>query len=271
MNGTDNNIIRLPFKDYILYTVSDRRTIILLVIGLVGLALYACHSIFFSVDDYHTFSPYPTIFLQELLGTSNPFAFFCSVYYTFLFAINLALVIVSAYVVPYFGKKKVAPWAYIVGIFLVWFVDMILYVIYPVAPPIRYNSGACRIRQKYLPWSEVLIRVKYNALPSGHIMYLTCGFYIARYEKVKKLEMWYLINIILTSFIVIYLGEHYIIDIVSGFIITIIIMDMFIRYANKIGFSRMELPNVEKEEEIVMRSAPPSTHDQGLIRENIPV
>ena len=232
--------INISLKDYIKYMIMDQRTLILLAVGVMGFALYCIHNIFLDVISPHTFSPYPTIFLQEHLGTRNIFAFFCSIYYTFLFTINLMLVLVSAYIAPYFGERKIAPWIYISGVFLVWFVDMLVYLIYPVAPPIRYNSGAYPIRQYYLPWSEILIRVKCNALPSGHIMYLTCGFCIARHEKLGKLEAWYLINVVLTAFVVIYLGEHYIIDVISGFILTIIIMDLFIKFAEKNGFSKIE-------------------------------
>lgn len=221
---------------YLKLVVPTTRTYVLALIGIVGLMIYLLNSMLWRVDHFNTLSPGITKNLQEMIGTNGIFAVFASMYYFFIFATNLALVIISAYFAPYYGKHKTSPWLYIVGIYLVWFVDMIFYVIYPVAPPIRYNSGVVRIRQNYMPWSDTLIGMKYNAFPSGHIMYLTCGLYIGMREKIKKLELWYLINLILTSFVVLYLGEHYIHDLVSGFIVALSIMGIFIPYAEMKGF-----------------------------------
>ncbi len=172
----------------------------------------------------HTFSPGVTLWLQERLGTDGLMAWFASLYYNFPMIINIALFFFVMYFAPK-GNKGRDGWIYGVCILLGFLVELIIYLAYPVAPPIRVpeyiNQGVVQVRLNKLPWSDNLITLKYNALPSGHMIYSILGYLVCKEEGFTKPGYFYLMNTIIFSFIILYLGEHYWIDIIGSLIVTI--------------------------------------------------
>ena len=181
----------------------------------------------------HTFSPGVTLWFQERLGTEGLMAWFASLYYNFPMMTNIVLLFLVIYYAP-IGNKGRKSWIYGVSILLGFWVEMIIYFAYPVAPPIRVleylNQGVVQVRLNKLPWSDKLITLKYNALPSGHMIYSILGYLVCREEGFKKTGYFYLMNTIVFSFIILYLGEHYWIDIIGSFIVAFSVFFLTTRY-----------------------------------------
>lgn len=157
---------------------------------------------------YVTFSPELTIWLQKHLSTPS-LDMALSVYYPVGF---IACLILLNYLMVKQGKDG---WKWGIAIVFCWLAHFSLEMLFPVAPPLRWESGARAIRLEMLPFSDILVSVKYGGLPSGHFGYVFLGFLIARYNYLKtnmssyRRYMWFLlVNLIITTFTVFYLGEH---------------------------------------------------------------
>jgi len=157
---------------------------------------------------YVTFSPELTIWIQKHLSTPS-MDMVLSLYYPIGFILCLILL---QYLMIKQGKDG---WKWGIAVVACWIAHFGLEMIFPVAPPLRWESGARAIRLEALPMSDILVSVKYGGMPSGHFGYVFLGFLIARYNYIKtrlssyNKYMWFLlINLILTTFTVLYLGEH---------------------------------------------------------------
>lgn len=215
-------------------TIYNRINWIVCSLGVVGILLWL---LFPTTPESqiipHTFSPGVTLWFQERLGTDGFMAWFASLYYNFPMMTNIVLLFVVIYFAPK-GKKGRESWIYGVSILLGFWVEMIIYFAFPVAPPIRVpeylNQGIVQVRLNKLPWSDKLITLKYNALPSGHMIYSILGYLVCREEGFTIPGYFYLTNTLVFSFIILYLGEHYWIDIIGSFIVAISVFFLTTQY-----------------------------------------
>lgn len=181
----------------------------------------------------HIFSPELTLWLQARLGTEGVMAWFASIYYLIPMLSNVSLFFVVIYFAPR-GKIGRASWIYGLAIIIGTLIDFSIYLVYPVAPPIRVpehlSLGVVQIRMNHLPASEALISLKYSALPSGHIFYSVLGYLVCRAEGFIKSGYFYLTNTTIFSFIILYLGEHYWFDIPGSFLVAATAFYLTTRY-----------------------------------------
>jgi hypothetical protein len=170
-------------------------------------------------DWYVTFSPDLTIWLQETFSTTS-LDYALSYYYPFGFMICLLLLV---YLVVKEGRQG---WKWGYAILACWIAHFVIEMFYPVAPPLRWESGARAIRLEVFPLSDILVSVKYGGMPSGHFGYIFIGFLIARFNFLKTRShdyrgymLFFLANLVLTTFTVLYLGEHTWEDLAGSFLI----------------------------------------------------
>jgi len=188
----------------------------------VGLFLIGYQSMQFFLEKpswYVTFSPDLTIWLQEHFSTAS-LDYFLSYYYPFGFMVCLLLLV---YMVVKEGKQG---WKWGCAILACWIAHFVIEMVYPVAPPLRWESGARAIRLEVFPLSDALVSVKYGGMPSGHFGYIFIGFLIARFNYLKTKShdyrgymLFLLANLALTTFTVLYLGEHTWEDLAGSFFI----------------------------------------------------
>ncbi|MFX0115799.1 MAG: phosphatase PAP2 family protein [Candidatus Hodarchaeota archaeon] len=166
-------------------------------------------------------SPWATDLLREIIGVGKDhwFSIFSTWYYTWLFVcINIG----SGIYILMLNKKRREPWIYLLCFTSLFIIDTILYYIFPVAPPVRYLDGY-NIRAEILPHSETMISIDYNALPSAHIWILAIPWCITIAERHWKLTAWYSFHMVLMTIVVVYLGDHYLIDCIVALILTVIV------------------------------------------------
>ena len=161
----------------------------------------------------YTLSPSLTIYMQNLIGTDGVAAYLASYYYFFIY-----LFVISGLAFIIFFSRK--PWVYALAILLALTVESVIYIFFPLAPPMR-TGAAVPIRINIFHLSDNFVALKYSAFPSGHIMISFLGFLFSKKENFKKCEIFYLANTLIMSFIVIYLGEHYLIDIFGGILLAL--------------------------------------------------
>ena len=168
---------------------------------------------------YITFSPDLTIWLQEHLSTPA-LDMLLSIYYPVGF---MACLVLLNYLMVKQGKQG---WKWGIAIAACWIAHFGLEMVFPVAPPLRWESGARAIRLETLPITDILVGVKYGGLPSGHFGYVLLGFLIARFNFIKTRSgtynkyMWFLlINLVVTTFTVLYLGEHTVEDLFASIVV----------------------------------------------------
>jgi len=168
-----------------------------------------------------TWNPWATELLREILGVgkNNPFAIFAAWYYTWLFVI---INIGSGIYILMLNKRRREPWIYLLCFSTLFVIDTMFYYIFPVAPPVR-TEGFYNVRADILPHSETMISIDYNALPSAHIWILAIPLCITVAERHWKLTVWYSCNILLMTIVVVYFGDHYIIDCVLAVVLTFIV------------------------------------------------
>ena len=156
----------------------------------------------------HTFSPSLTIWLQERLGTDGIVAYAASYYYV------IPHIILMAGLGPLFLFARKRPaWVYMAMAVSIFIIDSIIYVVYPVAPPVRLEgTGVVPIRINLFELSETTITAHYSALPSGHIFTSVLGLLIAMVERWKWPTILYGANTVIMTVVIVYLGDHYLID-----------------------------------------------------------
>jgi membrane-associated phospholipid phosphatase len=205
--------------------VGDRKNIIL---GVFTIFIPILYELFGFVGTEQSITPYTfpatvTNTLQNIFGTKGVTAYFASYYYFFV----QLLVLGGLACVIFFTKK---PWVYFLAALICFVVDSTIYLIFPLAPPVR-TGAAVPIRLNLFPVSDYIITAKYSAFPSGHIMASFLGFLICRKENFKKIEALYIMNTLIMSFVVVYLGEHYLVDSFGGIFLAVFAFKM----ANYIG------------------------------------
>jgi len=210
---------------------SDKKNLYFLVAVLLIPILYESMR-FTPIEDAmspHTFSPALTIWLQELFGTDGVIAYLASYYYV----IPHIILLVGLGPLFFFAKKKPA-WTYLSLALALFIIDNIIYFLYPVAPPIRLNEPpVVPIRIELFALSEKTISLHYSALPSGHIYSLMMGTLIGHLENWKKVKIIYGINVIIMTFVIIYLGDHYLIDAIASIVVVISIYYLINAFSEK--------------------------------------
>ncbi|MCK4636324.1 MAG: phosphatase PAP2 family protein [Methanomicrobia archaeon] len=161
--------------------------------------------------------------LQNFLGIKGVMAHFASYYYFYI-----QLLVLGGLVCVIFFTKK--PWVYFLAALICFAADSVIYMFFPLAPPVR-TGAADPIRLNLFPVSDYIITAKYSAFPSGHIMASFLAALICRKENFKKVEILYIMNTFIMSFVVVYLGEHYLIDAFGGILLAVFAF----KVANYIG------------------------------------
>ncbi|MFX1512132.1 MAG: phosphatase PAP2 family protein [Promethearchaeota archaeon] len=174
--------------------------------------------------------PSPTIFLQKL---GNPlFDIFFSYYYVFgMLSLLFAMILV------FFGEEK-GMWKYGLAFLLCWTMQYAIQSwVLNIAVPIRVENVIDQAPHKWIndykqvktiradvwPHSEFLIGVKYGGLPSGHMGAPVMAYITSKRRNIRWLERYAIINGILIPICVIYLGEHYIIDLIASIVMYVIV------------------------------------------------
>jgi len=219
MRGIDENIIKIKVKKKIKKAfknfMQEKKNFVL------GIAVVFIPLIYESLGIIeleknmipYTLSPLLTRELQSFLGTDGVIAYFSSYYY---FLVQL-LILGSLGTVIFFSKK---PWVYFMAVLICFGIDSLFYFFFPLAPPVR-TGEAVPVRLILFPISDHVITAKYSAFPSGHIMSTFMGFLICRKEGFRKMEILFLTNTVIMSFIIVYLGEHYLIDSFGGILLAV--------------------------------------------------
>ncbi|MFX0115649.1 MAG: phosphatase PAP2 family protein [Candidatus Hodarchaeota archaeon] len=169
-------------------------------------------------------SPDLTVWLQKFLGTRGWIAEFLSYYYVYWQLVT----IVCVYFIVYYsarGRKGRPAWLYAFTVLTCLFINYpLIWLFFPVAPPVRFpalgiETEAVQVREHYLPWSEELISANYSALPSGHMIVIFSGYFVAREEGFEDAKWFFLLGSLLMTLTVVYLGDHYLIDVLGSFVL----------------------------------------------------
>lgn len=171
------------------------------------------------VIPHHQFSEKYTMALQRFFGTRGKVARLSSAYYVFGFGICTFLSI-PIFISVLVNQAITRLWIYLLITAVMWFVDIAVFWLYPVGPPVRVskNPEYNHFRAHYFPWSDKVIGIYHNALPSGHIWSLVLFWVASLVEGMWEFFIFYSINLIIASFVIIYTGDHYPIDIVASFL-----------------------------------------------------
>jgi membrane-associated phospholipid phosphatase len=164
--------------------------------------------------DPHVMPPICTRMLQDLLGTEGFIATVSSYFY--IYGHFCALLLLG--VVIFFSKNQRTN---MLAVVLSFAMESLIFLIFPLAPPVR-TEAAVPIRLLIFPSSDAMVSIKYSAFPSGHIIKSVLGYIICKRENFVNLSYIYAINTALVSFVILYLGEHYAVDILGGILFAVI-------------------------------------------------
>lgn len=109
------------------------------------------------------------------------------------------------------------------------------YWIMPTAPPVRIYPDFF-FRKDILPLGETLITIKYNSFPSGHIYSLAIPYLFAKSENYSKWKKIFGSGLIITSWVILFTGDHYVMDIFSSYFLSLLfltISSLIYDYYNK--------------------------------------
>ena len=158
------------------------------------------------------FTVAPTLFLQQYRNVI--FDYFCSYFYVYgmlgMYLVFWGLAL---------GSEK-DMWKFALGFLVCWIAQGTLQLAIGAASPVRVPGlGVDFIRYEIFPLSEATMGIKYGAIPSGHIGAPIILFLTARLRRIKWAE-WVAVGFFLTfAFVLLYLGEHYVIDMVVSLIL----------------------------------------------------
>ncbi len=209
---------KLTWKEF----SGERKNVLLLIFGIIYVAFYQTRQLSENrreiASDAITFSASVTETLQVFVLNHFPntfwiFDWIVSLLYVFAFTfvlVTLVLTIITT------GREA---WRYGIALLACSFLQISLQVLVPVLVPIRWNIDIRPIRKEIWPWSEKLIGIKFGGIPSGHFGYSIFGVLLAKQIKYRRMFVFYLINSLLFPPIVLYLGEHYVVDLVASLIL----------------------------------------------------
>lgn len=174
--------------------------------------------------------PWPTLFLQGF-GELPVIGYLLDVFFSYYYVIGMLSLLIAT-VFTYFGEET-GMWKYGLAFMVCWLMQYAFQTWIAFAVPIRVEglpmSGESweiplqwiddyadvrKIRATLWPASESLIGVKYGGMPSGHMGAPVMAYITAKRRNLRWLERYSIANGILIPITVIYLGEHYIIDLI---------------------------------------------------------
>ncbi|OLS26396.1 MAG: hypothetical protein HeimC3_09460 [Candidatus Heimdallarchaeota archaeon LC_3] len=195
---------------------------------------YELIAVFYNVTEYDEYlrtttnyivlDEYLTVFAQKTFGTVDTFIGYSSaIFYTFGFLgiTATAYILLLTAIIRDKKYRLREPYIYILIVIIMFVIDMSGYWFFPTAPPVRIFSDL-HYRISIFPAGDSLIAIKYNAFPSGHGWALAVPYLAAKAENFKFLEKLYAVGLIITSWVVLQTGDHYIIDVIASFTLCVI-------------------------------------------------
>jgi membrane-associated phospholipid phosphatase len=183
------------------------------------------------------FSPKPTQYLQRVLR-KNPTSLFTRILdfatiqiWLWVFTITVVLEVYMC------GLQGNQAWRYGLPVILSWGTSMTIQFIYPVIVPNRWDEFPPRkleiqaLRLEQFKQSDNVNGLLYNGLPSNHLGMMLAGAVLSYFISLSS--SWWLWQALIVFFIllgaffsfsVIYLGEHYIWDLLASFVVYVPIM-----------------------------------------------
>jgi hypothetical protein len=158
------------------------------------------------------FTVAPTLFLQQYRQVFLDY--FCAYFYVYgMLALYLLFWGMAL------GSEK-NMWKFALGFLVCWIAQGTLQLAIGAASPVRMPGlGVDFIRYEVFPLSEATMGIKYGAIPSGHIGAPVILFLTGWLRRIKWAE-WAAIGFFITFvFVLLYLGEHYVIDMVVSLIL----------------------------------------------------
>lgn len=211
-------LLRLTTQEF----VKERKNVALLLLGIVYFAFYQTRQFSENLQkiaaDSIIFSASVTEALQVYVLNHFPNTFWIidwvvSLLYVFAFTFVLASLLLTMITT---GREA---WRYGLAWLACGLAQFLLQVMFPVLVPIRSSKDIRPIRKEIWPWSEKLVGIKYGGIPSGHFGYSLFGILLTRRISYRRMNILYILNTLIFPPIVLYLGEHYIVDLVVSAIL----------------------------------------------------
>ncbi|MFX1283856.1 MAG: phosphatase PAP2 family protein [Promethearchaeota archaeon] len=179
-------------------------------------------------------SPKPTQFLQKRLRSNKNLTkvldFVAIQVWFWVFAVTVAIEIFIC------GLQGKEAWRYGVMVLSAWGTSMTIQFLYPVVVPIRWNEfdrelPVVPIRLLKFKQSDNVNGLLYNGLPSNHFGMMLAGALLCFFFSLNDPWLGWYIGILffltlatIFCFSVIYLGEHYIWDLIASIFVYVPIM-----------------------------------------------
>ena len=216
--GRFTRFLRLTTQEF----VKERKNVALFLLGIViavfhqtrqfseNLHEIAATSIIFSSAVTETLQVYV---LTHFPNTFWIFDWVVSLLYVFGFLFVMAVLIITMITT---GREA---WRYGLALLACWIVQISLQMLFPVLVPIRVNKDIRPIRKEIWPWSEKMMGLKYGGIPSGHFGYSIFGVLLTKRIQYRRMNAIYVFYTLIVPLLVLYLGEHYIVDLVVSLIL----------------------------------------------------
>lgn len=157
---------------------------------------------------------------------------------TFLYGLHFPLILIAA--VLFWYSNKIIYKRYVYSLVVVSYVSLLFYVIAPSAPP-WYNgvvtnllantsaqAGSSGIIGEFAKIGSLIESDKFAAFPSLHAAYAVLfGYFTVKLKRIYALFSVPIVSGILFS--TIYLGQHYIVDLVGGIVVTAVAIFLMTR------------------------------------------
>ncbi|MFX0210613.1 MAG: phosphatase PAP2 family protein [Candidatus Hodarchaeota archaeon] len=211
-------LLRITTQEF----VKERKNVALFLLGIVIAVFHQTRqfseNLFEIAENSIIFSSAVTETLQVYVITHFPNTFWIfdwvvSLLYIFGFLFVMVFLILTMITT---GREA---WRYGLALLACWIVQISLQILFPVLVPIRVNKNIRPIRKEIWPWSEKMMGLKYGGIPSGHFGYPIFGVLMTRQIQYRKMNAIYVFYTLIIPLIVIYLGEHYIVDLVASLIL----------------------------------------------------
>jgi membrane-associated phospholipid phosphatase len=187
------------------------------------------------------YSPKATQYLQKFRGDgplTKAVDFVSQQVWLFVFSITVAL---EVYICGLQGDQA---WRYGLPVILSWGTSMTIQFVFPVIVPIRWNDfgrelPVVPIRLQQFKQSDVTNGLLYNGLPSNHFGMMLAGVILSLF--IAQNDPWHgwiiamFVFLVLALFFcvsVIYLGEHYIWDLLASIVVYVPIMLIVFNISN---------------------------------------
>jgi len=148
-------------------------------------------------------------------------------------------------------------WRYGLAFWATWLSQYFIQLTVNLASPMRVpDTELVFIRQEVFPWSENLVGLKYGAFPSGHIGVTLLVFLIALDRGVPWVQKVSLVCFGIMLWAILYLGEHYLIDVVASAVLYPVIYYVVTRWIFPVPKCDSMKSGVGKREEVPKDTEP---------------